>query len=123
MCVMLAASAVGVLAFVDPTSSALFPRCLFHLATGLHCPGCGGQRAIHALMSGHVGAALGYNVLSVTLLPAAVAWWTASQLAPVRWRRWSDALPPRTGQVVAVVVIGFWILRNVPLAPFSLLAP
>ena len=27
--------------------------CLFHEWTGLYCPGCGGTRAIKALLSGH----------------------------------------------------------------------
>jgi hypothetical protein len=32
---------------------ALLPPCVFHAATGYDCPGCGGSRAVHALLSGH----------------------------------------------------------------------
>ena len=31
-----------------------FPPCLFHLATGYYCPGCGGTRAITALLHGQI---------------------------------------------------------------------
>lgn len=29
------------------------PPCLFHLVSGYYCPGCGGTRAVRALLSGH----------------------------------------------------------------------
>ena len=41
--------------------SGLYPRCMFRQLTGLDCPGCGSQRAIHALLHGHVAEAWGYN--------------------------------------------------------------
>ena len=34
---------------VSPTSSVFFPKCAFLMLTGLKCPGCGSQRAVHAL--------------------------------------------------------------------------
>ncbi|MDE7397749.1 MAG: DUF2752 domain-containing protein, partial [Muribaculum sp.] len=36
-------------AVFDPTLP-WFPKCLFRQLTGLECPGCGSQRAIHALL-------------------------------------------------------------------------
>ena len=35
--------------FLDPITSGLYPPCLSHWLTGLHCPGCGTGRAVHAL--------------------------------------------------------------------------
>ena len=35
--------------------------CLFRSATGYSCPGCGAQRAVHALLHGHFVEAIRYN--------------------------------------------------------------
>ena len=39
-----------------------FP-CLFHLLTGLYCPGCGGTRAVRAMMAGNLGMSFQYHPL------------------------------------------------------------
>jgi len=41
----------------------LMPTCPLHALTGLYCPGCGGTRAIQALLHGDPGRALAYNPL------------------------------------------------------------
>lgn len=38
----------------NPSEVKIFPVCLFKYMTGLPCPGCGMQRAIHQLMHGHL---------------------------------------------------------------------
>lgn len=43
--------------------------CVFHLVTGLKCPGCGMTHAVAALIEGHFRQAMSYNLLSVTLVP------------------------------------------------------
>lgn len=35
--------------------------CIFHTVTGLYCPGCGGTRAVLALLHGKIGQALYYH--------------------------------------------------------------
>lgn len=37
------------------------PPCLFHLFTGYYCPGCGGTRAVRALLQGHVIQSVYYH--------------------------------------------------------------
>lgn len=72
--VLIAAGCVAVVAmgllyvFAEP-SSGLYPRCLFKTLTGLSCPGCGSQRAIHSLLHGDFRAAFGYNALFIIEIP------------------------------------------------------
>ena len=37
------------------------PPCMFHALTGLYCPGCGGTRAVFALLHGQVIRSLYYH--------------------------------------------------------------
>jgi len=115
---------VAVLARVDPTRVAILPPCPFHALTGAWCPGCGSTRALHQLLNGHVGAAFGLNPLMVASLPfvlvAAVMWAARSAglvTSPPR------VLPSVVPWSVLAVVLAFWALRNVPIHPFSALAP
>jgi hypothetical protein len=43
--------------------------CLFHLVTGFYCPGCGGTRAVKAMLTGHFLKSLCYHP---AVLPTAV---------------------------------------------------
>jgi hypothetical protein len=107
-----------------PTASWL-PGCLFHRWTGFDCPGCGMTRAAHAALHGRLGEALRFNPLGMVLLPAAMVglgleWigWVRGRPLPVRFRiggYWAWWL--------LAVLLTFWVLRNVPVWPCTLLAP
>jgi hypothetical protein len=53
----------------NPEGSVFFPKCPFLLLTGLKCPGCGSQRAIHALLHLDIGAAFCYNAFLILSIP------------------------------------------------------
>jgi hypothetical protein len=115
------AAAVGVVAVVDPNEPGHYPTCPFLRLTGWFCPGCGSLRAVHALAHGDVGEALARNPLTVACVPLLVtlfALWTRRRLTG-RPRTW--AAPAAWINALFVVVIAFWVLRN--LAPFAWLAP
>ena len=67
--VILLLCAAVVLYTYNPESTTFFPRCPFLVLTGLKCPGCGSQRAIHALLHADLPAAFHYNALLVLSLP------------------------------------------------------
>jgi len=102
---------------LDPTRVAIFPPCLFHELTGLDCPGCGAQRALHQLLHGNVLAAIRLNAMFVLSLPL-FAWTVARYLigysrnkpAEFRFRWWGLYL---------AAWIAFGVLRNLPIPPFT----
>ena len=89
------------------------PKCLFHEWTGLYCPGCGGTRALYALLHGELKTSLHDNLL---LIPVGL---TAAALI-VRPR---IGLRRPVAIAILVIVVGFTVLRNIPCAPFTALAP
>ena len=60
---------IGVYYFYSPTESKFFPRCMFYVATGWECPGCGIQRALYALLHGEFYQAISYNPFLCLSLP------------------------------------------------------
>lgn len=110
------------MAAIDPAGGPTL--CPFRAATGLWCPGCGSTRMLHQLATGHPMGALGFNPLAFVLLPfviwgvfvALAGWFGGARLTVPRFSA-------RTVWILAVVVMAFWILRNVPGAPFDALAP
>jgi hypothetical protein len=80
--VTLSAAAAGFLYlyFVDPLTSPFASPCLFTAILGVHCPGCGSLRALHALAHGDLKAALDSNKPLVCILPLAGALFLSSLL-------------------------------------------
>jgi hypothetical protein len=115
---------VALLYCAAPTEDSFYPRCLFHALTGLHCPGCGSTRCLHALLHGDAVQALAYNPLTVLALPFLLVWFARLGLAAARNKRVrSRPLPARWIRLIFVAIVVFWILRNLPWFPFDLLAP
>ncbi len=116
---------VAVLYFLlNPDETEFFPRCLFHSLTGYYCPGCGSQRAIHYLLHLRLGKVTASNLL---VLPAfmIIAY---HYLHPLLNKKLNRKLPnilylQSTPWVIFLVIILFWILRNIPVFPFYFLAP
>jgi Protein of unknown function (DUF2752) len=110
----------------DPSApGSRFPACSFHQLTGWWCPGCGLTRGTHELLTGDVTAALGHNLFVPLVIAAiAAAWWIWLRRAWDRPSRWDLAALPRwLGPVALIVVVTYSVLRNLPVAPFSALAP
>ena len=109
---------------VDPANSSFFLPCPFHALTGLHCPGCGTLRGLHELLHGDLRAAFLLNPLMVCSLPP-IAYWSVSGLVRmVSGRKLPGVFVPAAWiwGLLGVIIL-FWIARNIPAYPFSLLAP
>lgn len=92
-------------------------RCPIHAVTGWYCPGCGGTRALGALLRGDVVGALRDNLFALTLFPLAIA---VAVLKPERITDWLDRHRTAVFVVAAMLTVGFTLARNT-IAPW--LAP
>lgn len=79
--VIAAAAVILCLYFIfDPSEAGWFPRCPFFGLTGLKCPGCGTQRALHQLMAGNLAEACRYNAALIAGLPLIIVLLSATAL-------------------------------------------
>lgn len=116
---------LAVLFFVlDPVKYEIFPRCLFNSITEYYCPGCGSQRAIHSLLHLNFAGVVCHNFLFIPAFLLIIYHF----LHPIVNRYFNWKLPnilyfKSTPWIIFVLVIVFWIARNLPFYPFSVLAP
>ena len=112
---MLSATACAVLLLVPPGSphAKWLPKCMLYQITGLYCPGCGATRALSAMLHGDVKASLHNNALLFPLL-ALIAFLTVKP---------QTTLKRPVAIVIVSVILLFTVLRNIPVAPFTYLAP
>ena len=108
----------------NPEEPGLFPPCPFYSLTGLNCPGCGTLRGLHQLLHGNLIGAFGYNPYAMLALPIIAYAFLNAVLSTV----WGRGLPtvfvhPALIWGMLAAVIAFWVLRNVPIYPFTVLAP
>jgi len=107
--------------FFNPSAHGFYPVCQFHRLTGLNCPGCGGTRALYALLHGEVSTALRDNALLVAGLAGAGVrggWFALNRL---RGRRNGNFIQARWLLPLLVVLAVFGVLRNLP--AFAFLSP
>jgi uncharacterized protein DUF2752 len=107
----------------DPTTpGGPMPVCPTKALLGIDCPGCGSARMLYSLMHGNVGAAARFNALglvALVLLVWAYAAWTYGRLTGRRVRGWQHH---RWSATVTLVLVGAWfVVRNIPFAPFNAL--
>ena len=107
--------------FFNPSAHHFYPVCQFHRLTGLNCPGCGGTRALYALLHGDLPAALRDNALLVASLAGIVARGGWFALNRRRGRPDGDFFPVRWLLPLLVVMAVFGVLRNLP--AFAFLSP
>jgi hypothetical protein len=103
-----------ILFLYNPSGTPWMPRCPTYAGLGVYCPGCGSLRATHHLLHGRLLTALEYNPLFVVALPLiGVLFFWEPVWARRPWFIWS---------CFGVLVL-YGILRNIPVWPWSLLAP
>lgn len=107
----------------DPTTPhGPLPVCPTKALLGIDCPGCGSLRMVYSLMHGNLLAAARFNALglaAVVLLLWTYFAWTYGRLVGRRIRGWQHR---RWAAVVTLsLVLAWFVVRNIPLAPFTAL--
>lgn len=96
--------------------------CMFHMITGLYCPGCGTGRMFFAILRLDFYAAFRANPYVFILIPIIAIYYIAEIRAYISGRQRKQSRPEKVFFVILLVgLILFGILRNIPY--FSFLAP
>lgn len=97
----------------NPESSSIFPKCPFLLITNLKCPGCGSQRAIHALLHLDIQSAIRFNALLVFSLPIIAILIYAELYREKKYKFYIRLHRTKYILFYLYIVIGWWISRNI----------
>ena len=123
--IVLGALAAGaVLYCLAPETTPWFPVCGFYKLTGLYCPGCGTARGLHHLLHGDLLGACRSNILIVLCLPL-LGYLLVSQVVLATSGRTLKPLsiPARAAWLILAAIMLYWLARNIPVYPLTLLAP
>lgn len=110
---------------MTPQGKSYLPVCLFHKFTGLHCPFCGSTRALQVFLEGDFLEALNYNIFLIFILPILLIFIFQEWFFFISSYRFKCINKFNSKIIKFLFILGviFFILRNIPLYPFSLLAP
>lgn len=99
----------------NPNGNIYFPKCPFKELTGLKCPGCGSQRAIHYLLNFDILSAIKENVILVLSIPYVLIGLVFDTLKKpseiiLKWRK--ILFGQKAILIILTIIIVFWVLRN-----------
>lgn len=111
--------------YFDPRgTNPFFPGCYLKQWTNLNCPGCGATRSLYSLLHLDLAQAFAYNPFFVIILPYLVF-----SVAGMLYTQWTGLpapgyrLPRWTPKYLLMVILAYWLLRNIDIYPLNLLAP
>ncbi|WP_244614428.1 DUF2752 domain-containing protein [Elizabethkingia argenteiflava] len=98
----------------NPENNDFFWKCPFRQITGYDCPGCGSQRALHALLHGNLKLAFSYNALFVMgLAYLAMGWLVQSPAGAAKFPKLRSLwFSQKTIVILLGVIIIFGVARN-----------
>lgn len=122
---LIAVAAAGVLVYLfDPARYALFPKCPVYTLTGYYCPGCGSQRALHHLLHLDLQGTIAHNLLFIPAGLLISYHWIRKLIVAKTSLNLPDVLYYKaTPWVILVVVLAYWVMRNVSAETFSAFVP
>jgi hypothetical protein len=113
-----------ILYFFNPDQPGIYPPSPFRALTGFYCPGCGSLRALHQLLHGNFLKALDFNPLMVIAAPYLIYSYICYSAPVILGSKVPKIfIQPNWIWLTLKIILAYWVLRNLPFAPFSWLAP
>ena len=119
------ASVLTVLYFVNPSKGHGLIPCPLYVFTNFYCSGCGAARATHSLLHFEFYRAFRYNPAMVILI-VPIAFYVLFGIfdfMKIGKNSLNEILPQKLLIIIIILLMVFGILRNIPIVPFSWLAP
>ena len=88
------------------------PKCMFYVVTGWECPGCGSQRAVHALLHGDIADAFRANAMLLVMIPLLIVLAILELFGNRRSALYRRLHHPALILAIAVVTILWGVVRN-----------
>lgn len=106
---------VAVLNWYDWDFLSFVPPCMVRCITGYYCPGCGGTRAVRALLQGRLVTSFLYHPFVLYCVIIMVVFMITNTLQLLTRNRWKIGLKYRHGFLYggAIVIIVNWVLQNI----------
>lgn len=101
--------------YLQPLLDGALPGCVLWTFFGVYCPGCGGTRAVNALLHGHILQSLWYHPLVLYCMVLYLGYMISWTFARLRLFGIEKGMKFRAGYLygmLAVVAVNF-ILKNV----------
>lgn len=104
-----------ILFLYNPEQTIWMPKCPVYVLTGLKCPACGFQRAMHSMLHLRFAQAVRYNLFLVFAIPYAVSLVIVTWLDPknklkrLRQLCYSHV----TIYIYLFCFVAWWIVRNI----------
>lgn len=98
--------------FFDPVEARWMPKCIWKMATGTDCPGCGSQRMAHALIHGDFLGAWHANAYALCMIPV-IMFLLWLEFAKDRYSKlYATVHRPAVITSLVSTVILWWVFRN-----------
>ena len=98
----------------NPAECHYFPKCIFLQLTGLQCPGCGSQRALHQLLEGNIKSAFDYNPFLIIISPWLIVLLCARFIGlKIGYKVIKVLLHRSIITIYLITIILWWIYRNI----------
>ena len=97
----------------DPEKVGWFPRCIIRAITGVRCPGCGLQRALHDVLNADLAGAVRHNAYVLVSVPVLLLYLFDFLTCSVFVRFHQFITGKKFIVYLVVLTVAWWIFRNI----------